>query len=202
MKRCCSLLLCFLTYKNCKCSLVINSLKCQLRNIVIKRSDLRSPKYWSFTKISSYMHNGIWQKFICSIFFPSRVKWQGLTFTKVAQTPKRHRLHHLHPHLNSTDLNKSNVPIYKNLGKREPNFPITLSWDSQSGTPYWVYKLITSKKYTIKKPQKASSLKKPFKQKKNAHLQNKVQTSGTTARDQLYITCLPEEHLTIFPKSI
>lgn len=27
-----------------------------------------------------------------------------------------------------------------------------LSWDSQSGTSYWVYKFITSKKYTIKKP--------------------------------------------------
>lgn len=53
-------------------------------------------------------------------------------------------------------MNKRNTLLYKKLGKREPNFPIMLSWDSQSGMPYWVYKFVTSEKYTIKKTQKGS----------------------------------------------
>jgi len=84
------------------------------------------------------------------------------------------------------------MPLHKSLGKREPSFPIMLSWDSQSGMPYLASKFITYKKYTCKKKQpRRDHLKKPSKPKSHLSRESTAlgyakifqKTSGTRARD-------------------
>lgn len=134
---------------------MINSLSfLNIINVIKKANLRRSAKYWSFTKTSwQYAQMPSDQAISFVVYFsPPKWKWQGLKSSKEGQTPKCQRLHPLNPWLNSTDLNKANMLLYKNLGRREFYLPIMSSWNSESRIPYWVYKLITSKKYTWKNP--------------------------------------------------